>query len=499
MNLEQAAAVMDTYEEAMQAYQQAMGILSVDGSTAAPKRSAEGRGKAMGFLSGEIYRRTMAPELKEALETVLQQRAAASPMLFRRAELLKQDLDDMTCVPLEEYTAYQTLHVEAGAVWHEAKEKNDYAMFAPYLEKIIAYQRRFAQLKDPDRPAYDVLLDTYEKGTCTAQLDPFFAVLRERLTPVVLAVKEKPEPETAFLHKLYPVHEQVLFSQKLMQVMGIDPDRCTLAETEHPYTHGLNKWDVRITTKYRPHDVASSMYSVVHEGGHALYELGVRDEYQYTALQGGSTMGIHESQSRFYENLIARSLPYCEGILPVMREIWPEQLRGVTPEQLYAAVNLARPSLVRTEADELTYPMHIMIRYELEKRMLAGEVTVAELPALWNAMYRDYLGIEVPNDRDGVLQDIHWADGLVGYFPSYALGSAYGVQMLREMEKTVPVWEACRKADLRPVTAWLGERIHQHGRMLEPQQLLRNAMNAPFDPTVYTDYLTKKFTELYGL
>ena len=210
-------------------------------------------------------------------------------------------------------------------------------------------------------------------------------------------------------------------------------------------------------------------------------------------------MGLHESQSRFYENLIGRSLPFCKAALPVMQELFPEQLKGVTPGMLYAAVNKAQPSLIRTESDELTYPMHIMIRYEIEKLMMNGNVKVDELPGLWNRMYKEYLGVDVPDDRRGVLQDTHWSGGMFGYFPSYALGSAYGVQMLANLEKDVDVWAAAEKGDLSPITAWLGEHLHRYGKLLTPDRLLMNAMGEPFDPTRYTDYLTRKFTGLYGL
>ena len=210
-------------------------------------------------------------------------------------------------------------------------------------------------------------------------------------------------------------------------------------------------------------------------------------------------MGLHESQSRFYENLIGRSLPFCRAVLPVMQACFPEQMRGISPEELYRGVNVAQPSLIRTEADELTYPLHIMVRYELEKRLIAGDMRVAELPGAWNEMYRDYLGVEVPDDRRGVLQDTHWSGGAFGYFPSYALGSAYGAQMLARMEQEMDVWGPVERGDLSQVTQWLRERIHRHGRMLTPAQALENACGAPFDPQCYVNYLTGKYSALYGL
>ena len=499
MTLEQALARMNELQTAQHAYNHAMGVLSLDGDTSAPSASAKGRGETMGYLSGVTYQLLVNDEVKEALETILAHKDSVTPMQFRQAELFKEDYDDSVRIPMAEYVEYSTLITNASAVWHEAKGKDDYALFAPYLEKVIAFNRKFAAYKDDKKPAYDVLLDGYEKGASTATLDPFFALLRDQLSPVIKAVADKPEPDTSFFQQRFPIADQRIFSDRLMEMMGLPRDRCGIAETEHPFTTNFNKWDVRITTNYAEDNVADSMYSVIHEGGHALYELGTADEIQFTNLASGASMGLHESQSRFYENIIGRSLPFCKALLPVMQEVFPQQMKGVTAEALYAAVNKSRPSLIRTQADELTYGMHIAIRYEMEKLMISGSAKVDELPALWNQMYKDYLGVTVPNDREGILQDVHWSGGMIGYFPSYALGSAYGVQMLAAMEKDFDPWACVEKGDLSHITAWLGEKIHRHGRMLTPPQLLREAIGADFDPNCYVNYLTKKFTSLYAL
>ena len=499
MNLEQAIAKMNELQTAQHAYNHAMGVLSLDGETAAPSASAKGRGDTMGYLAGVTYQLLVNDEVKEALETILSNKDSVTPIQARQAELFKEDYDDSVRIPMEEYVEYSTLISQSNAVWHEAKDKSDYAAFAPYLEKIITFNRKFAAYKDDKKPAYDVLLDSYEKGASTATLDPFFALLRKELSPVIKAVAAKPAPDTAFLQQKFPIADQRIFSDRLMQMMGIPRDRCGIAETEHPFTTNFNKWDVRITTNYNEMDVADSLYSVIHEGGHALYELGTADEIQFTNLASGASMGLHESQSRFYENIIGRSLPFCKALLPVMQEVFPAQMQGVTAEQLYAAVNKSRPSLIRTQADELTYGQHVAIRYEMEKLMIGGAAKVDELPALWNQMYKEYLGVTVPNDREGILQDVHWSGGMIGYFPSYALGSAYGVQMLAALEKDFNPWADVEKGDLTRVTAWLGDKIHRHGKLLTPPQLLQGAIGADFDPHCYVNYLTKKFTALYNL
>ena len=499
MTLNEAIEKLNELEKASYALGHAQSILYTDGDTVAPKNSWKGRGKAMAYLSELTYKQLVNPETGETLETILQHKDETDEVTFRRAEILKESYDELHMLPMEEYVAYQELVNESMTVWKDAKDGSDWNLFAPYLEKLITARRRFASLKAPDKPAYDVLLDLHEKDATMAELDPFFRALREDLSPVIKEVAAREKPVPAFLKGPWPVEKQRIFSQKVMALEGIDPLCCTLGETEHPFTSGTNKWDVRITTHYHEDDVLSSLYSVIHEGGHALYEMDVRDDMQFTCLADGVTMGVHESQSRFYENLIGRSRAFCTPLLKVMKEVFPEQMKGVTEDELYSAINLSKPSLIRTEADELTYSLHVMIRYELEKAMIGGDLKVADIPGEWNRLYKEVLGVDVPDDKHGCLQDSHWSFGGMGYFPSYALGSAYGVQMLQEMEKDVDVWTTVAKGDLSPVTAWLTEKVHQYGHLKKPCDLLPAAMGGPLDATVYTGYLKKKFTELYKL
>ena len=317
--------------------------------------------------------------------------------------------------------------------------------------------------------------------------------------PLIRKIGEKPQIDDSFLHQEYPVAQQKAFADYLMEVMGLDRRHCGLGETEHPFTLEFNNKDVRITTNYDEHNVASSMYSVLHEGGHALYELGIRDDLQYTCLAGGVSMGVHESQSRFYENLIGRSRPFVEAIYPKMQAFFPRQLGGVSAEQFYRAVNKAQPSLIRTEADELTYSLHIMVRYELEKALMQGTLAVADLPAAWNAKYKEYLGVDVPDDAHGCLQDIHWSMGDIGYFPSYALGSAYGAQAIDDLRKTNDFEAQWANGDVEPLKAALKERVWQWGSMKEPAWLVESLCGGKFDPHHFTEYLKKKYTELYEL
>ena len=485
-------------QKKLYAYHTASAALFLDGETVAPKDTAEGRGVALGILAGEAHKLLTAPETGELLAFLADEKAQLDARQNRQVELLVRAWKQISRIPAEEYMEYAMLTNEASDIWHRAKEQDDFALFQPALEKLVAFNIRFAGYYDSTKAPYDALLNEYERGLTMETLDRFFSVLRERLVPVIRAVGKAPQVDDSFLHKRYPVEIQRKFSDDLMEVLGLDRRHCTIGETEHPFTLNFNSQDVRITTHYVEDGLAESMYSVIHEGGHALYELGVDPANDYTVLAGGSSMSIHESQSRFYDNLIGRSLPFIRAIYPRVQAFFPEQLAGVTDEMFYRAVNKAQPSLIRTEADELTYSFHVMIRYEIEKQLIGGTLAVKDVPAEWKRLYREYLGVEVPNDRQGCLQDSHWSGGSFGYFPSYALGSAYGVQMLHSMEREIDVWGSVGRGDLTPVTAWLREKIHQYGCLLEPGQLVKNACG-DFDPTVYTDYLTEKYTRLYGL
>ena len=485
------------YLEKRRAYVHAMGLLGYDMNTVMPKGAGPIVGDTFGVLSEAMYDMVTSPEVEAMQREILAQRDEVDPAIVRTAELAMEERGRIACIPKEEYVQYTVDQTIADRVWHEAKIKSDFQMFLPHLEKLIAAKKRFAKYYRPDASVYATLLDEYEKGLNTETLDRFFKTVRERLVPVIAKIQS--QPDVSFLHRHYPIAEQRIFSDYLMDVLGLDKNHCAIGETEHPFTTEFTKYDVRITTHYHENAVEASMYSVIHEGGHATYERNIGDEIARLPIGKGVSMSVHEGQSRFFENIIGRSEPFIEAIFPKMQEIFPEQLKDVDAHRFYVAVNKAEPSLIRTEADELTYSLHVMVRYELEKRLFDGDLEPKDLPAAWNRMYKDYLGVDVPDDRRGVLQDSHWASGLFGYFPSYALGSAYGAQLIKRMEQEIDVWDNVRNANLKPVVDWLTEHIYRFGCMKEPGKLMEEAFGAPFDPTYYTDYLTKKYSELYHL
>ena len=498
-NINEAVARLDEIEATVSAYSHAMGVLTLDAATAAPLGAAEGRGKTMALLSGVIYELAASADTRELIDFLSAHADELDATHRRQAEIQKKSCEQLTRIPQEEYIAYNVLLNKAEGIWRVAKQQNDFAAFAPVLEEIVAYNRKFAGYYDSAKAPYDALLNEYEEGLTMETLDGFFARLRAVIVPLVRAISEKEQPDTAFLQQSYPIEGQKVFAKYLMDTIGLDPNKCTIAESEHPFTCGFNNADVRITTHYHEFQPTFAMYSTIHEGGHALYELGVEDAYNHTCLTGGASMGIHESQSRFYENIIGRSLEFVELVFPKMQEIFPEQLKGVTAYDLYRAVNKAEPSLVRTESDELTYCMHIMIRYEVEKRLIDGSLEVRDVPAAWNALYKEYLGVDVPSDTLGCLQDSHWSGGSIGYFPSYALGSAYGAQMKFVMEQQIgAIAPMIAEGNIAAITAWLREHIHRYGNFKKPAAIFEDACGK-FDPKYFADYLTEKYSRIYGL
>ncbi|MCF0151498.1 MAG: carboxypeptidase M32, partial [Firmicutes bacterium] len=482
MNLEKAIHDLMELQSKLSAYSHAMSVLNYDGETVAPKGSAENRAHTMGILSGEIYRLSTGKETVELLEYLDENKAQLTEKQARMVELLIKDIRTMEKIPMDEYMAHTALLSKANAVWHEAKEKSDFALFEPYLEQIFADAKKFAAYCAPEKKPYDYWLGEFEDGLTMEKCEAFFGALRSRLVPLIRAIGEKPQVDDKAVRGCFSDEKQEALSHWVMNVIGLDPDHCILGTVEHPFTDSMGSHhDVRITTKYRTGDYSQSFFSVVHEGGHALYESGAADDLAYTVLDGGVSMGIHESQSRFYENIIGRSKGFTAFAWPKIAELWPE-LSSFTAEDLYRAVNKVQPSLIRTEADQVTYSLHIMVRYELEKRVMAGELSVHDLPAEWNRLYKEYLGVDVPNDREGVLQDVHWSGGSIGYFPSYALGSAYGAHFLKKMKEEVDVEGCLAKGDFAPINQWNRTHIWQYGRLHAPQQLLQQVLGEEFDP-----------------
>ena len=500
MNTQEAINQFYALQSKLSAYQHAMSLIYYDGATTAPRATAQNRGHALAILSEEAYKLSTGEEMMTLLEYLNTHKDELSEKDARSVYLASKDLEEMKKIPMEEYIAYQELMVEADDTWHRAKEESNFELFRPVLEKIFETTRRFAAYCAPEKEPYNYCLGKFEDGLTMEKCDEFFSALKAKIVPLIKRIGEASQVDDSCIKGDFDEAKQEAFSYELMKLMGIDLDRCGLGTTEHPFTTSIGSHhDVRITTNYDRTNVASSMFSVIHEGGHALYDMNSADEYAYTNLDGGVSMGIHESQSRFYENLLGRSYDFVTCLFPKMQECFKGKFDDCTPMDVYKAINLVTPSLIRTEADEVTYCLHVMIRYELEKRVVGGTLEVKDLPAEWNRLYKEYLGVDVPDDKRGVLQDSHWSGGGIGYFPSYALGSAYGAHLLHKMKETVDVEKCLREGDFTPINEWNREHIWKYGSLKNPGVLLREALGEEFDPTYYTDYLEEKYSKIYDL
>jgi carboxypeptidase Taq len=387
------------------------------------------------------------------------------------------------------------------AAWAEARQNSDFAAFAPHLAAMIDFARKKARCWGFEGPrTYDALLDQYEPGLTAAETQALFTPLRQELTALLQKIARAAPPDRSFLDRDYPVDEQARFNRELMEGLGFDTRRGRLDTSVHPFTSSLGADDIRITTRYAPANVVSGIFSTIHETGHALYELGLSPELAGTSLAEGASMAVHESQSRLWENVIGRSLPFWEWWLPRLKRRFPEQLLGVGPEAFYRAVNLAGPSLIRVDADEVSYALHIILRFELEKQLFAGALGVEDLPRAWNRLMEDLIGVSPPSDREGVLQDIHWSMGSFGYFPSYALGNLYGLQFWERLRRDLPETAALiREGKLGVLYQWLRENIYSLGCRLEPAGLLARVTGEKLSAEPFLRYLKDKYTLLYGL
>ncbi len=494
---------LQVYLDKSYAYRVALTMLSWDNSTEAPKEAIELTSKALGILSGEHYNTIINDEVKSLLQQLSTEEENAKLTTYEKAIVknLNKEYRNLEAIPADEFQEYEMLLAKAYPVWEEAKTTNNYSIYAPVLAEIIAYNKKFAQYKQKEgQKLYDVLLDEYEEGFTMDILDEFFHQLREALVPLVAQIRQKPDfISQDCLRKTYDIEQQKRLSHFIAGYIGFDFNRGVMAESAHPFTTNLHNHDVRITNHYQENKLEDAIFSVIHEGGHALYEMDIDDEITLSPIGGGTSMGTHESQSRFYENNIGRSMEFWKPLYAKVQEFFPEEMKDVSLDEFYKAINYAAPSLVRTEADELTYPFHIMIRYEIEKMIFDGDVDVNDLPRIWNEKYEEYLGVTPQNDVEGILQDMHWAGGSFGYFPSYALGSAIAAQLFHYMEGVMPIKQYLEEGNLSPIREFLKEHIHQYGASKNTQELLQDTVGETFNPKYYIEYLTEKYTKLYEL
>jgi carboxypeptidase Taq len=476
-----------------------------DLNTAIPEGAAEIRGSQMATLQGLLHERQVDPklghlvdELGETLTRGEKPFTDTDRALVREA---KRAYDHATKLPrklVEEITRVQASSFDA---WRRAKEQSDFSLFAPWLSRTAALQREIADRFGYTENRYDALLDQYEPGMTVSKLDQLFAPVREVSKSLLRRIEESSHTiDTSCLQGDFSPEKQVALSKTLLQGMGYDFAQGGIAQSPHPFTTSFGSpFDVRLTIHPDRHFIQAALMAAIHEGGHALYEQGSALILARTPLAGGASMGVHESQSRLWENAIGRSEAYWNSQFAAVRATFPEQYRGIEPATFARALNKVQPSLIRVEADEVTYNLHIIIRYELEKQILNGDITIESLPSLWNAKYKEYLGIEPANDAAGVLQDIHWTSGF-GYFPTYTLGNLYGAQIYSTLRKAFPNFdERLASGDTLFILNWLQEKMYAFGAIYQPEELIRRVTGETPNPEHFVRYLTSKFEKVYGL
>ncbi len=385
--------------------------------------------------------------------------------------------------------------------WNKAKVNNDFSLFSPYLKKIVEIEKEIAHhLFYKDNP-YDALLDLYEPDLTSKKVKKIFLKLKPELLKIIGRLKKSPlyfgSEKLLEEKKKYPLESQKRLSFFVLNKMGFSFQRGRVDESPHPFTTSFSFFDVRITNRYKEDDFRESLMAAMHEGGHALYDQGISKDYENTPLGEGASLGIHESQSRFWENQIGRSFSFLKFLTPIFHAFYPYQLSRTTPEEFFLIFNLVRSGAIRIESDEVTYNLHILLRFEIEDDLINGKIKVEDLPEIWRENMRKYLGVSPKTDSEGVLQDVHWSYGSFGYFPTYTLGNLYAAQISERIEKELNIWDLVEKGELRPIRLWLKENIHRYGRLYLPEDLIKRITGKPLNVNSFVRYLKKKYFKIY--
>lgn len=498
-NQEKTARLYEISQEVF-AYSRAIGKLQYDLSCSCPPEGMEIAGRDMALLGKHVFALLHSEETIGLICQLHEDSEGLEPLQKKFVEYLYIDyLKTKNYTPEFSY-AYDCARSDAYGKWLTAKKASDFSLFRDSLADVIRYTRLAVESRD-NHPAqlYDACLDDFERGSSMEKDDAFFAALKEGIVPLLQKILAEGKPvRTDFLNRNVPVANQEAISHWIVEQEGIRPEAFSLSTTEHPFTTNFGPWDVRIATHYHEDNYVSNLFSMLHEGGHALFMQYEPQEFVDTLVFNHMTNGMHECVSRFFENSIGRSRAFIHFAYPAIQQYSNGVFSDITEEEFYEAVNAAQPGLIRTEADELTYSLHICIRYELEKDLINGVISVDDIPALWNAKYKEYLGIDVPDDARGCLQDVHWTESF-GYFPSYALGSAYGAQILAAMKREFDVDAAVAEGQLCKVSDWFKEKVFATASISTPDEWLTEITGEALNVQYFIDYLTEKYTALYNL
>lgn len=479
--------------------QYASAVLNWDQETYMPPKGAAFRAQQLSTLAGIGHELATTKELGDLLNTL----SADESLIEKEKRNIKQSLknyNDNKKYTTEFVQELSKTISESFQAWQKAKEENNFAVYAPHLEKLVKLKREECKLLGTFAHPYDALLNQYEPGAKTADLEVLFTDVRNQLVAFVKKISDKNQNKDSFMFLNYDKQKQWEFGLELLKEMGYDFEGGRQDASSHPFTTNFSSQDVRVTTRINEKDLNEMIWSCIHEGGHALYEQGLpASEY---GLPSGEyvSLGIHESQSRLWENNVGRSLVYWKANFSKLQKAFPENFNAVTFEDFYKAMNIVKPSLIRTSADELTYHFHVLIRFEIEKALIEGTIEVKDLPSYWNKKYKEYLGLDVPSDSKGVLQDIHWSHGSFGYFPTYSLGSFYAAQFFAQAKKEIIGLESeIEKGNTKPLLDWLRDKVHRHGKFYSAEELCIYITGEKLNFKYFMDYATNKYTQLYNL
>ncbi len=481
----------------------AQAVLGWDQRTMMPAKGGPARAEQLATLARVIYEKATSEEMGRLLED-LSPYEESLPYESDKASLIRisrRDYEKLRKVPAELRVEMTRTASLASQTWIEARKQANFNLFLPLLEKNIELKHRYIECFAPYEQAYDVLLDDFEPGMKTVEVKSIFDDLKKDLVPLIAAVTERSDKVSdACLHGNFPIDQQRAFIMTILERFGFDPDSWRLDPTVHPFASNSSPNDIRITTRYYPDFINPALFGSMHECGHGLYENGISPGLYRTPLARGTSLALHESQSRMWENLVGRSRPFWRFFYPGLQKAFPEQLGDVEMETFYRAINKMHPSLIRVEADEATYNLHIILRFELEQEIISGAIALRDLPEAWNARMKTYLGVDVPNDAAGVLQDIHWSSGQFGYFPTYSLGNIISCQIWEKALEAMPdLYEQFERGEFLALREWLRQNLHQLGRKFTPKETMEKVVGGPIRVSPYIRYLTAKAADIYGI
>lgn len=497
-----SSELYNTYKDTLQKaadLQYASAVLGWDQEVYMPAKGFPYRGRQLATLASLAHEMVTSEEYGAVLQELASRNDLADDEQHN-VRLSYEDYEKSKKLPASFIEAITQQTSASYSAWLQSRAENKYSIYAPELEKMIALKKQQADLYGYEAHPYDALLDEYEKDITVAVLDPVFDKVKQELPPFLQRLKTAQQVDDSFFNKFYPKQQQWDFSIKVLQQLGYDFEAGRQDISEHPFSTSFAPTDVRITTRVSENDYASLLWSTIHECGHALYEQGLPEAQYGLPLGAAASLSVHESQSRLWENCVGRSLPFWAHFYPVLQKDFPEQLGGVSQLDFYKGMNKVQPSLIRTEADEVTYHFHVLIRYEIEKALIANELHPKDLPAAWNDMYDKYLGVRPQDDKTGVLQDVHWAHGSFGYFPTYSLGSFYAAQYFQQAEKELAGLQGQIEAgNYKELLVWLRINIHQYGRRYRSEELCEKVTGKRLDFSSFMHYIQQKYAGIYGL